>query len=48
MKKQWILVVLMGTALGLSGCNSMPKAPKCTGDYVPVNGTEHYSQEKKP
>lgn len=48
MKIKWILVVLIGTALGLSGCKSTPKAPKCRGEYVPVNGAEHYPQEKKP
>lgn len=48
MKIQLILVVLIGTALGLAGCSSVPKAPKCKGQYVPVNSAEHYPQETKP
>jgi hypothetical protein len=43
MRNKAILVVLTGTALGLVGCSSMPKAPKCPrGDYVQVNTPDCY------
>lgn len=47
MKKKWILVALLGAALGTSACSTMQKAPECKGKYSPINGPEHYPQERK-
>lgn len=44
MKNRAILVVLASTALGLIGCSSVPKAPKCPrGEYVQVNTPDCYT-----
>ncbi|MFC3715151.1 hypothetical protein ACFONC_03175 [Luteimonas soli] len=44
MRNKAILVVLTSTALGLVGCSSMPKAPKCPrGEYVQVNTPDCYA-----
>ncbi len=43
MNNRAILVVLASTALGLVGCSSVPKAPKCPrGEYVQVNTPDCY------
>jgi hypothetical protein len=43
MKLTSILVALAGAAVGLAGCSSMPKAPKCPrGEYVQVNTPDCY------
>lgn len=43
MKNKLIVVALAGAALGLAGCSSTPKAPKCPrGTYVQINTPDCY------
>ncbi len=42
MNMSFVSVVLLGAALGLVGCSSAPKAPKCKGDFVRVNTSDCY------
>jgi len=48
MSKAVVAAVLLCAALGLAGCRTADKAPECKGEYVPVNGAEHYRQEESP
>lgn len=44
MKDTSILVALLGAAVGLAGCSSVPKAPNCPrGEYVQVNTPDCYA-----
>lgn len=41
-----VFAVLLCAAFCLTGCKTADKAPDCKGKYVPVNGAEHYREER--